>query len=201
MQRTRRRPARGPGPRPRPGGRAAQAWPGKTIRIVVPYTPGGSSDIIARSIAHAARRGAEDDRDRREQARRQRQHRHRLRRQVARRRLHAAALRRRRAGDHAPRSTRSCRSIRKKDLRGVTMLAYSPHLLVVHPSVQAEQPQGAGRAVAERPSSTSPSPRSAARRTSPASRSRRRPARSGSTSRTRAARRRSATPSPARPRC
>jgi tripartite-type tricarboxylate transporter receptor subunit TctC len=29
----------------------AQAWPGKTIRIVVPYTPGGSSDIIARAIA------------------------------------------------------------------------------------------------------------------------------------------------------
>jgi tripartite-type tricarboxylate transporter receptor subunit TctC len=30
---------------------SAQAWPGKTIRIVVPYTPGGSSDIIARAIA------------------------------------------------------------------------------------------------------------------------------------------------------
>jgi tripartite-type tricarboxylate transporter receptor subunit TctC len=28
-------------------------------------------------------------------------------------------------------------STRRKDLRGVTMLAYSPHLLVVHPSVQA----------------------------------------------------------------
>ncbi len=33
-----------------------------------------------------------------------------------------------------------------KDLRGVTMLAYSPHLLVVHPSVPAEQPQGTHRA-------------------------------------------------------
>jgi hypothetical protein len=28
----------------------AQAWPAKPIRIIVPYTPGGSSDIIARSI-------------------------------------------------------------------------------------------------------------------------------------------------------
>ena len=29
----------------------AQAWPAKQIRIIVPYTPGGSSDIIARVIA------------------------------------------------------------------------------------------------------------------------------------------------------
>ena len=45
--------ARPPDPRPRPRRRrrGAQAWPGKTIRIVVPYTPGGSSDIIARAIA------------------------------------------------------------------------------------------------------------------------------------------------------
>jgi tripartite-type tricarboxylate transporter receptor subunit TctC len=28
----------------------AQTWPAKTIRIIVPYTPGGSSDIIARAI-------------------------------------------------------------------------------------------------------------------------------------------------------
>ena len=28
-------------------------WPTKTLRIVVPYPPGGSSDIIARSISQA----------------------------------------------------------------------------------------------------------------------------------------------------
>src|SRR5687768_4593158 len=29
----------------------AAAWPTKPIRIIVPYTPGGSSDIIARAIS------------------------------------------------------------------------------------------------------------------------------------------------------
>ncbi len=32
------------------GAQAADAWPSKPIKIIVPYPPGGSSDIIARSI-------------------------------------------------------------------------------------------------------------------------------------------------------
>ena len=88
-----------------------------------------------------------------------------------------------------------------KDLRGVTMLAYSPHLLVVHPSVQANTLKELVALSQKQQAELRRHRASAARRTSPASRSRRRPRRSGSTSRTRAARRRSATPSPARPRC
>ncbi len=30
---------------------AQQAWPTKPVRIIVPYPPGGSSDIIARAIS------------------------------------------------------------------------------------------------------------------------------------------------------
>jgi tripartite-type tricarboxylate transporter receptor subunit TctC len=114
----------------------AQAWPGKTIRIVVPYTPGGSSDIIARTIAPAL---AES--------------------------LKTTVIVENKPGangntgtDFVAKSppdgytlllcdvgalaiTSSVYSKLPfdpaKDLRGVTMLAYSPHLLVVHPSVPA----------------------------------------------------------------
>ena len=178
----------------------AQAWPTKPIRIIVPYPPGGSSDIIARAISAAAVGGAEADR---------------------RSSRTSPAPTATPAPTSSPRRTTATRcccatSARwrsrpsvytklpfdpSKDLRGVTMLAYSPHLLVVHPSVPANNLKELVALSQNEQARTSPSPPSAARRTWPAWRSRRRRRPSGSTSRTRAARRRSATPSPARRRC
>ena len=34
-----------------PALRAQSSWPNKTLRIIVPYPPGGSSDIIARAVS------------------------------------------------------------------------------------------------------------------------------------------------------
>lgn len=111
------------------------AWPTKTIRIVVPYPPGGSSDIIARAIAQPLSEA-----------------------------LKQTVVVENRPGANGNTGTDSVAKAGdghtlllcdvgalaitasvyrtlpfdpSKDLRGVSMLAYSPHLLVVHPSVQA----------------------------------------------------------------
>ncbi len=119
---------------------AAEAWPSKPIRLVVPYPPGGSSDIIARSIGQLISQelkqpvvidnkpgangnlGAE---------------------LVARAQpdgytwllcdLGALAI--------SPSIYAKLAFDPSKDLRGAAMLAYSPHMLVVHPSVPANNLQ------------------------------------------------------------
>jgi len=112
------------------------AWPSKPIRIVVPYTPGGSSDIIARAISQPLGDA-----------------------------LKTTVIIENRPGANGNTGTDSVVKAPadgytlllcdvgalaitpsvytklpfdpSKDLRGVGMLAYSPHLLVVHPSVPA----------------------------------------------------------------
>ena len=119
---------------------AADAWPNKPIRLVVPYPPGGSSDIIARSIGQLISQelkqpviidnkpgangnlGAE---------------------LVARAQpdgytwllcdLGALAI--------SPSIYTKLPFDPSKDLRGAAMLAYSPHMLVVHPSVKVNNLQ------------------------------------------------------------
>jgi tripartite-type tricarboxylate transporter receptor subunit TctC len=114
---------------------SAQDWPNKPIRIVVPYPPGGSSDIIARAISQPLSEA-----------------------------LKQTVIVENRPGANGNTGTDSVAKANdghtlllcdvgalaitasvynklpfepSKDLRGVTMLAYSPHLLVVHPSVPA----------------------------------------------------------------
>jgi tripartite-type tricarboxylate transporter receptor subunit TctC len=117
-------------------GAHAQAWPAKPIRIVVPYPPGGSSDIIARAISQQLsevlkqsvivdnKAGANGN-------------------------LGADAVAKSAPDGYtlllcdtgalaiSPSVYTKLPFDPAKDLRGVTMLAYSPHLLVVHPSVPA----------------------------------------------------------------
>jgi tripartite-type tricarboxylate transporter receptor subunit TctC len=123
-----------------PGFALAQAgtagWPAKPLRIVVPYPPGGSSDIIARAISQPLSEalkqpvivenkpgangnlGADF---------------------VAKSAPDGYTLLLCDVGALAisPSVYTKLSFDPSKDLRGVTMLAYSPHLLVVHPSVKA----------------------------------------------------------------
>ena len=112
----------------------AADWPAKTLRIVVPYPPGGSSDIIARSISQALSEA--------------------LKQSVivenkpgANGNLGADFVAKAEPDGYtmllcdvgalaiSPSVYTKLSFDPSKDLRGVTMLAYSPHLLVVHPSV------------------------------------------------------------------
>jgi len=113
----------------------AQAWPSKPVKIIVPYTPGGSSDIIARAISQPLsealkqtvivenRPGASGN-------------------------MGADAVAKSNDGHTlllcdvtalaiSPSVYTKLSFDPSKDLRGVAMLAYSPHMLVVHPSVPA----------------------------------------------------------------
>jgi tripartite-type tricarboxylate transporter receptor subunit TctC len=118
---------------------AAQNWPSKPLRIVVPYPPGGSSDIIARAISNPLSEA-----------------------------LKQTVIVENKAGANGNTGTDFVAKVDdghtillcdvgalaitasvypklpfnpSKDLKGVTMLAYSPHMLVVHPSVPANNLQ------------------------------------------------------------
>lgn len=119
-----------------PAAQAADAWPSRPLKIIVPYPPGGSSDIIARSITQQLsetlkqpvivenKPGANGN-------------------------LGADFVAKAPADGYtlllcdlgalaiSPSIYTKLAFDPSKDLRGTAMLAYSPHLLVVHPSVKA----------------------------------------------------------------
>ncbi|ALM83986.1 tripartite tricarboxylate transporter substrate binding protein [Bordetella sp. N] len=118
-----------------PALRAEAAWPNRNVRLLVPYTAGGSSDIIARLVSQPLaealkqtvivdnRPGANgnlgaamvvqsDDK-------------------------HTLLLCDLGALVISPSVYTKLNFDPNKDLRGVSMLAYSPHILAVHPSVPA----------------------------------------------------------------
>ena len=117
----------------------AQNWPNKPLRIVVPYPPGGSSDIIARAISQQLsdtftqsvivenKPGANGNTGSDMVAKSTDGHTFLL--------CDVGAL------AISPSVYTKLPFDPSKDLRGVTMLAYSPHLLVVHPSVTANSLQ------------------------------------------------------------
>jgi tripartite-type tricarboxylate transporter receptor subunit TctC len=114
---------------------SAQGWPSKPIRIIVPYAPGGSSDIIARAISQPLsdalgqtvlvenRPGANGNTGTDSVAKSNDGH------TLLLCDVGALAI--------TPSVYTNLPFDPSKDLRGVSMLAYSPHLLVVHPSVAA----------------------------------------------------------------
>ncbi len=118
---------------------AAQGWPYRPLRIVVPYPPGGSSDIIARAISQPLsdalkqtvvvenKPGANGNTGTDFVAKSGDGHTLLL--------CDTGAL------AISPSVYTKLPFDPSKDLRGVTMLAYSPHLLVVHPSVPANNLQ------------------------------------------------------------
>ena len=115
------------------------AWPTKAVRLVVPYPPGGSSDIIARAISQPLsealkqtvivenKPGANGNTGTDFVAKANDGH------TLLLCDVGALAI--------SPSVYSKLTFNPSKDLRGVTMLAYSPHLLVVHPSVPANNLQ------------------------------------------------------------
>lgn len=115
---------------------SAQTWPARPIKIIVPYAPGGSSDIIARAISQPLSEALKQSVIVENRA-------------GANGNLGADAVAKSAPDGYtlllcdvgalaiSPSVYAKLPFDPSKDLRGVTMLAYSPHMLAVHPSVKA----------------------------------------------------------------
>jgi tripartite-type tricarboxylate transporter receptor subunit TctC len=118
-----------------PSAFAQAAWPSKPLKIIVPYTPGGSSDIIARIISPMLgealkqtvivenKPGASGNMGADQTSKANDGY------TIMLCDVSALAI--------SPSLYTKLNFDPSKDLKGVAMLAYSPHMLVVHPSVPA----------------------------------------------------------------
>ena len=113
----------------------AAGWPERPLRLIVPYTPGGSSDLIARLISQpladalgqpvvVENRAGANGNIGADLVAKSTDH-------------HSMLLCDTGALAISPSVYTKLSFDPSRDLKGVTMLAYSPHLLVVHPSVPA----------------------------------------------------------------
>jgi len=119
---------------------AAETWPARPVKLIVPYPPGGSSDIIARALSQPLSEALKQSVIVENRA-------------GANGNLGAEAVARAAPDGYTlllcdvgalaitPSVYTRLSFDPSKDLGGVTMLAYSPHLLVVHPSVPASNLQ------------------------------------------------------------
>ena len=116
----------------------ADTWPSKPIKLVVPYAPGGTTDVVGRMIGRVSRPAARPEHRRRQQARQGRDHRHGAGRQGPARRLHAADVERSPACRSRPRSMATSTSIRCADFVHITIASRNPSVLVVNPALPGQ---------------------------------------------------------------
>ena len=127
-----------------PAARSPRAYPDKPVRFIVPYPPGGGTDVIARIVQDKFRSGARPAGRHRQPRRRRRLDRHRGRRQGGARRLHGAlhaVVAHHQPGDLLEADLRHRRRTSSRSARCASL----PQILVANPALPGEH---RGRAVA-----------------------------------------------------